>query len=79
MCLAVPGKLVRIEGDVGFVEFAGAERRIGLALLPEVNPGDWVLVHAGFAIQRMDESQAAESMRLVNELFDSGEPGKENG
>ena len=71
MCLAVPSRLVRIEGDVGFVEFAGSERRIGLALLPEAKEGDYVLVHAGFAIQRMDADEAAETMRLMDELLAS--------
>ncbi len=69
MCLAVPGKLVRIEGDVGFVEFQGAERRIGLMLLPEARVGDYVLVHAGYAIQRMDEVEAQENLRLLDELL----------
>jgi hydrogenase expression/formation protein HypC len=75
MCLAVPGKLVRIEGDVGFVEFQGAERRIGLMLLPEARVGDYVLVHAGYAIQRMDEAEAQENLRLLDELLsDDPEP-----
>jgi hydrogenase expression/formation protein HypC len=69
MCLAVPGKLVRIDGDIGFVEFQGAERRIGLMLLPEARVGDYVLVHAGYAIQRMDEAEALENLRLLDELL----------
>ena len=69
MCLAVPGKLVRIEGEIGFVEFQGAERRIGLMLLPEARVGDYVLVHAGYAIQRMDETEAQENLRLLDELL----------
>ena len=69
MCLAVPGKLVRIEGDVGVVEFQGAERRIGLMLLPDARAGDWVLVHAGYAIQSMDEAEAMENIRLLEELL----------
>ena len=69
MCLAVPGRLVRIEGDLGFVEFQGAERRVGLALLPEARVGDYVLVHAGYAIQRMDEAEARENLELLEELL----------
>jgi len=69
MCLAVPGKLVRIDGDIGFVEFHGAGRRIGLMLLPEARVGDYVLVHAGYAIQRIDETEAQENLRLLDELL----------
>jgi hydrogenase expression/formation protein HypC len=75
MCLAVPGRLARVEGDVGFVEFAGAERRIGLMLLPDARVGDYVLVHAGYAIQRMDEAEATETLRLLDEAFGGGEGG----
>jgi hydrogenase expression/formation protein HypC len=78
MCLAVPGKLVRIEGDVGVVEFQGAERRIGLMLLPDARAGDWVLVHAGYAIQSMDEAEAMENIRLLEELL-GDDPGPQGG
>ncbi len=60
---------MRIEGDVGFVEFQGADRRIGLMLLPEARVGDYVLVHAGYAIQRMDEAEALENLQLLQELL----------
>ena len=69
MCLAIPEKLLRIDGDVGYVKFAGTERRIGLALVPDAKVGDFVLVHAGFAIQRMDAAEAAETLQLIEELF----------
>jgi hydrogenase expression/formation protein HypC len=72
MCLAVPGKLVRIEGDVGLVQFSGAERRVGLALVPDARVGDYLLVHAGYAIQRMDEAEALENLELLGELL--GDP-----
>jgi hydrogenase expression/formation protein HypC len=69
MCLAIPGRLVRIEGDVGFADFGGAERRVGLMLVPAARAGDWVLVHAGYAIQTLDEAEALESVRLFDELL----------
>ena len=54
MCLAVPVKLVRRDGDVGEIELSGVCRRTDLRLLPEAVPGDLVLFHAGFAIARVD-------------------------
>ena len=74
MCLAIPGRLVRVEGDVGFADFGGAERRIGLMLVPAARAGDWVLVHAGYAIQTLDEAEALESVRLFEELL-ADDPG----
>ncbi|MBI5489859.1 MAG: HypC/HybG/HupF family hydrogenase formation chaperone [Deltaproteobacteria bacterium] len=74
MCLAIPGRIARIEGDVGFAEFGGAERRVGLMLVPGARVGDWVLVHAGYAIQTLDEEEALESLRLFEELL-ADEPG----
>ncbi len=78
MCLAVPGKLLRIEGDEAVAEFQGAQRRVGLALLPGAAVGDWVLVHAGYAIQRLDEAEALENLRLLEELLAAG-PDAERG
>jgi hydrogenase expression/formation protein HypC len=67
MCLAVPGKLMRIEGDDplfrhGPVDFAGVVRDANLAYVPEAKPGDYVLVHAGFAIAVIDEAQALQTL-----------------
>jgi hydrogenase expression/formation protein HypC len=63
MCLAVPGKILSIDGDdpllrQGRVEFAGIVKQANLAYVPEAQPGDYVLVHAGFAIAVIDEAQA---------------------
>lgn len=63
MCLAVPGKILSIEGDdplllQGRVEFAGIVKQASLAYVPEARAGDFVLVHAGFAIALIDEAQA---------------------
>lgn len=70
MCLAVPGKIVKIEGDMGDVDFGGVTRKANLSMV-EANVGDWAVVHAGFAIQLMDEEDAQETLRLWNEVLDS--------
>ena len=66
MCLAIPGKIVKINGEMGDVDFGGVTRQANLS-----NVGDWAVVHAGFAIQIMDEEDAQETIRLWNEVLDS--------
>ncbi len=83
MCLAVPGKIISIEGDdpllrSGKVDFAGAVKHINLAYVPEARIGDYVLVHVGFAISRIDEQQARETLAALAEiaaLDELAEPG----
>ncbi|MDR2846673.1 MAG: HypC/HybG/HupF family hydrogenase formation chaperone [Candidatus Methanoplasma sp.] len=70
MCLAIPGKIVKIEGDVGDIDFGGVVRRANVAMV-EAKVGDWAVVHAGFAIEIMDEEEAQETIRLWNEVLDS--------
>jgi hydrogenase expression/formation protein HypC len=68
MCWAIPLRLTRVDGEVGKVELGGGERQVGLQLLDEARPGDYVLVHAGFAIQKLDEEEARETLRLWEEM-----------
>ncbi len=70
MCLAVPVRLISIEGSVGKVELSGTVMEVGLQLLEEAAIGDYVLVHAGFAIQKVDQREAEETLRFLNEVFD---------
>lgn len=69
MCLAVPAKLVEIDqDDLAVVEVDGARVRVGLNLIDEVQVGDYVLVHAGFAIGKIDADEAARTVELIKEL-----------
>ena len=72
MCLAVPGKVVEIAGEgelrMGRVDFCGVQRRACLAYVPEAAVGDYVLVHVGFAIARIDEAQAMETLAALREI-----------
>lgn len=69
MCLAVPGKVVSLEGDgTGKVDYLGTTVLANLSLLPEVKVGDWVIVHAGFAISRLDRTEARRTLKLFKEL-----------
>lgn len=69
MCLAVPGRITAVhEGDRADVDTLGARREVSLRLVPEAREGDYVLVHAGFGIQVIDEREAAETIRLLQEM-----------
>jgi len=65
MCLAVPVKIVEIEGNRATIDFAGNRRRASLMLVPEAKVGDYVLLHAGFAIALLEEADALESLKLL--------------
>ena len=79
MCLAVPMKVISLEGELGQVEQSGVTRQVSFALLPEVALGDFVLIHAGFAIERLDEQEARETLDLLREVAAAGlrGPGEE--
>lgn len=73
MCLGVPGKVLEIKRTemgtlLGSVEFGGIRKQIGLDFVPEVQPGQYVIVHAGFAINVLDEAEADETLRLLREV-----------
>ena len=68
MCLAVPARLVSVDGALGRVELAGVTRDISMMLLPEARVGDYVLVHAGFAMQVVSEKDAEETDALLAEM-----------
>jgi len=73
MCLSVAGKLVSIEGAdpafrTGRVDFGGVSRTVQLAYTPDAQPGDFLLVHVGFAVTRISEAEAQRALRDLSEL-----------
>lgn len=68
MCLAVPAQVLEIEGAIGKVSLSGVTREISMMLLPEAKVGDFVLVHAGFAMQLVSEKEAEETEALLAEM-----------
>jgi hydrogenase expression/formation protein HypC len=81
MCLGVPGRLVEtfVEHDVlmGKVDFGGIAKRVCLEHVPDARPGDYVLVHVGFALTRLDETEAGrvfEFLKAMNQLDELAEP-----
>lgn len=74
MCLAVPARVLSVEGNVATVDLAGTQARARLdALGEEVRVGDWLLIHTGFAIRRLDPEDAQETLQLFEELFSAME------
>jgi hydrogenase expression/formation protein HypC len=71
MCLAIPGKIVEItdaENHIAKVEIGGVRRGVNIGMLDDVGIGDYVLVHVGFAMSKVDEKEAHETLRLLQEL-----------
>jgi len=70
MCVAIPAKIISIEGLLAVIEVYGARRQVNLMLLPEeAEIGEYVLVHAGFAIQKVDVEAGKESLKLFDEVL----------
>ncbi len=68
MCVAIPARVKSIDGLTADVEVGGVSRKISVQLTPEVQRDDYVLVHAGFAIQVVDEQEALETIKVFEEL-----------
>jgi len=65
MCLAVPGKVMERDGDQAVVDLQGNRLTVSTMLTPEAGPGDWVLIHAGFAITQLEEKDALETWEYL--------------
>ena len=74
MCLAIPAKVISIEGSSARVAIGDVEYTASLMLLENVCPGDFILLHAGFAIEKIDPEEAAETMRLLIEIENLNTP-----
>ncbi len=68
MCLAVPVRIASIDGREAETEIAGVRRRVSIALTPEAKVGDYVLLHTGYAIGVVDEAEAEETLKLLEEI-----------
>jgi len=74
MCLALPMRITAVDGATATIVAAGLEQRCSVMLVPQARVGDYVLVHAGFAINLVDETEAQETIELLREIgaFDEG-------
>ena len=69
MCLAIPSKIIKIENQVATIDVDGVQRKASILLLEDAQVGDYVIVHAGFAIHKIDEGEAMESLKLLKEAL----------
>ena len=69
LCYAVPGKVVEIDGEVGIVDFGNDVRREVVLAMVDAKPGDYVLVHAGYAIKVLDEEEAKKTLELYSQIL----------
>jgi hydrogenase expression/formation protein HypC len=76
MCLAIPSKIVEIKDGLGIIDVDGVIRKVSLLLLEDPKVGEYVIVHAGFAIHKIDESAALESLTLLREALTLADRGK---
>ncbi|OGS46545.1 MAG: hypothetical protein A2539_01555 [Elusimicrobia bacterium RIFOXYD2_FULL_34_15] len=68
MCLAIPGKIISIKDKIADIDFGGIKRKAGLDLLPAAKIGDYVIVHAGFAIQILDTKDAKKTLKMLKNI-----------
>lgn len=73
MCLAIPVRVISIAGDEAITDIGGVKRTVSIALTPEVKVGDYVLLHTGYAIGIVDESEAKETLKLLEEIVSLSE------
>jgi len=68
MCLAIPAEVITVEGNKAVVDYGGLEQEISLDLVENVGPGDYVLIHVGFAIEKLSKEVALETLAIFKEL-----------
>jgi hydrogenase expression/formation protein HypC len=76
MCLAIPSRITKIENNMATIDVDGVQREASLLLMEDAKVGEYVIVHAGFAIQKIDESAAQETLRFLREAAEFAEKGE---
>ncbi|MCF7885756.1 MAG: HypC/HybG/HupF family hydrogenase formation chaperone [Candidatus Marinimicrobia bacterium] len=71
MCLAIPMKVTKIEDRIAYAEVGGTEYQANIGLMEDLKVGEYIIVHAGFAIEKLDEESALESLQVWQEIADS--------
>ncbi len=78
MCLAIPSMITAINGPIATIDVDGVRREVSLMLLEDAEIGDYVIVHAGFAIQKLEEEAAQESLQLLREAMEQVDAARTN-
>ncbi len=75
MCLAIPAQVIELcEGDMAVVELAGVRKEISLALVDRIEVGDYVIVHVGYALNKLDQEEAAATLKLFADIGETRQP-----
>ena len=69
MCLGIPGKIIEITGMTARVDVTGTKKAVNIMLVDDIKVGDYVIVHAGFALQKLDERAARKTLRIISDLI----------
>lgn len=75
MCLSIPVKVISVDGEYAEVDFQGVKKSVGITFVKDVRVGDYLLVHSGFAIEKIGEEEALETLRLWEEIESAGNIG----
>jgi hydrogenase expression/formation protein HypC len=78
MCYAIPARILKIKGDAATVDYGGVRKNANVSMVGSVRVGDYVLIHAGFAIEKLTRRDAQESLKLVREYIELAE-GRDDG
>jgi len=73
MCIGIPAKVIEISGQMGKVDYEGVVRETSFVMLPEAKVGDFVILHAGFAIKKLSEKEAQETLELIREMLEAAD------
>jgi hydrogenase expression/formation protein HypC len=73
MCLGIPAKILETNDGVAVVELGGVRREVSLMLIDDVSVGEWVIIHAGFAIEKLSEEEAERTLALFRQIADAAE------
>jgi hydrogenase expression/formation protein HypC len=69
MCLAIPVKITKISGTLAHVNMSGVEREVDIRLIDKAKPGDYVLMHAGFAIEKINKKEAQQTLKMLKNIY----------
>lgn len=76
MCLGIPMKIIEMEGLEAVAEAGGIRKRVRLDLLEDVRMGDFILIHTGYAIEKLDPEEARETLELIKQVYRAGMTGE---
>ena len=71
MCYAIPAKIIEIDGETAYVDYGGVKRKVNVSLMESIKTGDYILIHAGFAIEKLSKKSAEETLQLIHDVMQS--------